>query len=596
MEWIVGEMVANRWEVHRVLRGGMGLVYIVYDHHPEFRQLYAVKTFQDKIIEGHVGMLNAFRREANVWIGLDAHPNIVRAHYVREISGKPYLFLEYIDGGDLSSWIGSPKLQGNVELVLRLALQFCDGMVHAAARGMVVHRDIKPQNCLLARGSVLKITDFGLAKIFDASDEEIRSPDDRDSSAIGLNITRTGTSMGTPTHMAPEQFDDAKRVDLSADVYSFGVMLFQMAVGRLPFMAQTWSELRKLHQQMPVPNIPNVPTVLQKIVTRCLAKKPTDRFSDFAALHESLSKCYKELLAVPPPTRMIGKELSAFDLCNKGASLASLGFHDRAMEVYREAVELLPEDAKTWINMGASLHQLGRFTEAINCYSTAISIDERAAEAWLNRGLSYRQLNQFGDAKRSILKAIELDPSIQNAWVELARLHVATQEHGLAEKYFEKALQLDTCDTSTLEAFASFLINTKRADRALSLYDAALSVNGRQELVWLNRGVALEELGMPDKALLSYANSTKLNPKSAKAWAYQGNALFKLNRVDEAISAYAQAVQLDPSDAQTWVNQGICFAESKRFRDALWCFERAEQLGHPGGSELIAKCRSYLSR
>jgi len=595
MEWNVGDMVSKRWEVRRVLRGGMGIVYIVYDHHPEFRHLFAAKTFQDKTIQRHTGLFDAFRREANVWVGLNAHPNIVRAHYIRDIAGKPYLFLEYVDGGDLSHYIGSPALQGNISMVLRLALQFCAGMIHASAQGLSVHRDIKPQNCLLARGTILKITDFGLAKTL-AAPRDLRFPNTGTNLNVNVSTTQTGMSMGTPTHMAPEQFDDAKRVDVRADVYSFGIVLYQMVSGTLPFMARTWGELKDMHQGTAVPHIPNAPSALRQILMRCLAKDSRDRFAGFSAVHDALAECHKVLVGTSAPPQMRGKELNAFELCNKGASLASLGFHARAMEIYTQAVDLWSADTNTWINMGASLHELGRFTEAISCYAKAIELDHTAAGAWLNRGLTHLRLDQRGHAKRCFMKAVEFGPSLQQAWVELGKLHAAAHEHGAADRYFETALQIDPLDIGTLEAFGNFLVEMQHAKRALELYESVLRVYGRVESLWLNRGVALEELGRFQEALLSYVHATNLNAKSSKAWAYQGNALFKLNRIDQAISTYARAIDLDPADAQTWVNQGICLAESERVRDALQCFEKARELGHPGGPELIAKCRLHLAR
>ena len=103
-----------------------------------------------------------FMHEALTWVKLDAHPNLVQARMVQSIQGRPFLFLEYVSGGDLSKLIGIRRLTEDLLEVLRFALQFCDGISYAFSKGLKVHRDIKPQNCLITHENILKITDFGL--------------------------------------------------------------------------------------------------------------------------------------------------------------------------------------------------------------------------------------------------------------------------------------------------------------------------------------------------------------------------------------------------------------------------------------------------
>jgi serine/threonine-protein kinase len=127
---------------------------------------------------------------------------------------------------------------------LRFALSFCDGMVHLRSKGVQAHRDIKPQNCLITEDGVLKITDFGLVKVRGEVETEMRES----SSALdSLTVSRTGRATGTATHMPPEQFRDSKHVGVTADIYSFGVTLFQMLTGILPYSAWTWDEWAEAH-------------------------------------------------------------------------------------------------------------------------------------------------------------------------------------------------------------------------------------------------------------------------------------------------------------------------------------------------------------
>lgn len=139
----IGDRIQNRWEVHRILKGGMGLVYFVYDH--EIHDAFAVKTISDEMLRNNPNAATRFTQEALAWVSLDCHPNIAAARMVRAINGKPHIFLELVTGGDLSKWIGTARLRNNVFQVLAFALQFCDGMSHAYSKGIRVHRDIKPE-------------------------------------------------------------------------------------------------------------------------------------------------------------------------------------------------------------------------------------------------------------------------------------------------------------------------------------------------------------------------------------------------------------------------------------------------------------------
>src|SRR5262249_34183647 len=153
------------YEVLRTRKGGMGEVFIVKGL--QSREILVLKSFRTDVFEAVPRLAELFRREALAWIQLDVHPNITRAHLVETIDGRPFLVLEYVGGGDLPKWIGTPRLLEGLPKVLRLSLQFCDGMNHALSRSIKAHRDVKPANCLLTSRGVLKVTDFGLARLVD---------------------------------------------------------------------------------------------------------------------------------------------------------------------------------------------------------------------------------------------------------------------------------------------------------------------------------------------------------------------------------------------------------------------------------------------
>jgi eukaryotic-like serine/threonine-protein kinase len=328
----VGDWIAGRYEIFAVHPGGMGVVYVAIDHFgPSNRKVVAIKTLRDEWLLDEEWKAR-FATEGELWVGLGSHPNIVHAYSVEEFDGKPHILLELITGGDLRKRIGTPEL--DVPTSLHLGIQFCLGMEHAIRNGLRCHRDVKPGNLMIDEDGNLKITDFGLAVIRDelhstsprSSDGsipladvtptgliEFDDPADRPPAPVekiadpesfletsvrstaeifafhsdeSLRITQTGSLLGTLPYMAPEQFRDSKAVDVRADIYAFGVVLFQMLTGELPFHGRTIARLNRAHTNYAPPSVvPSIPKkfareaeALDEIVQRCLKKFPNERY------------------------------------------------------------------------------------------------------------------------------------------------------------------------------------------------------------------------------------------------------------------------------------------------------------------------------
>ena len=265
-----GDMIGQNYEVHSVLGyGGCGIVYLVYSH--ETRQVYALKTFLDKYMEDPQ-VRERFRKEAYVWIQLERHPYLVRAHLVDEISGRLYIAMDYI----APNAQGINTLEGflerrplTLEQSLRWAIQICYGMEYAYSKGVCAHRDLKPANIMISQEGRAKVTDFGLASIQDTSQSGIDSQLTmhlRNDAKSGK--TQMGIGLGTPHYMPPEQFENAVGCDQRSDIYAMGVILFQMASGgQAPLMTFTLNDrspaenmplgmaMWRLNQQIPVPQL-----------------------------------------------------------------------------------------------------------------------------------------------------------------------------------------------------------------------------------------------------------------------------------------------------------------------------------------------------
>jgi serine/threonine protein kinase len=396
----VGDWIGGRFQVFDVHEGGMSLVYVVNDQMGgPGPQVVALKTLRNELLRSRI-RISRFAAECRLWVQLGEHPNIVRAHSVEVIDGRPYVVLELIQGGELSRWIGTPRL--NLTQALRFGCQFCLGLEHALRQGLHCHRDIKPGNLLVTEDGTLKITDFGLARVCEemvaarteladgsiplsesTTSQSIVWTDPRDESkpvpasptsaglakpkgATGMpapqsvrtgglvprpmatfpisssldptiplqdpapgsrhpstrstadhergdfiplveplssRLTRSGARLGTGPYMAPEQFLDPRSVDVRADVYAFGVVLFEMITGGLPFKARSMDALSRQHSQQRPPSIvPSIPQRhaklakhLDEIVQRCLMKDPAERFRSVAELRLSLKQLLTRL-------------------------------------------------------------------------------------------------------------------------------------------------------------------------------------------------------------------------------------------------------------------------------------------------------------
>jgi formylglycine-generating enzyme required for sulfatase activity len=265
-------------------RGGMGVVYRA--RQKSLKRVVALKMI---LAGSHASPLSLarFRREAEAVARLN-HPNVVGVHEIGEHDGKPYLSLEYIEGGSLAARLdGNPiRPRAAAELACTLA-----ETVHFAHERGIVHRDLKPANILLTRDGKLKLTDFGLAKMI--ADDDIK--------------THSEALLGTPNYMAPEQAISSHHdVGPATDVYAIGVILYQLLTGQCPFRGATMLEtLEQVRLRDPLPPRklqPGVPRDLETICLVCLAKEPARRYPTAKALAEDLGRFLADEPIVARPT------------------------------------------------------------------------------------------------------------------------------------------------------------------------------------------------------------------------------------------------------------------------------------------------------
>jgi WD40 repeat protein/serine/threonine protein kinase len=358
-DWKEGEIIEGLYKVLGSASGGMGTVYFIF--HRVWKMMLAIKTPQPKAVKSEVRLVR-FLREAELWVDLGLHPNIATCYYARVIGGLPRLFIEYVDGGTLDDWKEKKRLK-DIRTVVDLMLQFCHGMMHAEAQGMI-HRDIKPQNCLIGRDRTLKITDFGLGKRVEEPSREPRPPDAPPDATAG-RYSDTSVSLfedgvvGSPWFMAPERFKQKGREDIRADVYSFGVMLYEIAVGAMPFQFPKGFSLPALvrsHLRVapidPLSIRPDLPRSLVDIMMTCLEKKPENRYSSFVNLCEALESVNREVSPGREPRRRPNiVALKADSLNNQAVSLLDLGREEEARGLLEDAHSAGPDHLQAVYNL-----------------------------------------------------------------------------------------------------------------------------------------------------------------------------------------------------------------------------------------------------
>ncbi len=267
---MIGSILSNRYEiVEKIGDGGMALVYSAKD--TLLNRLVAVKILREQYANDNE-FIGRFYREAQAAASL-SHPNVVTVYDVGTYGKTPFIVMEYIHGKNLSEVI---KTEGRLSAAqaVKIAIQICSALAHAHRHG-IVHRDIKPHNILITNDGQVKVTDFGIAAVSSTS------------------ITQTGVVLGSVLYFSPEQARGSK-IDHLSDLYSLGVVMYEMLCGTVPFKAETPISIALKHiQDQPVPLTsinPDVPPHLEKIVLKLLAKRPADRYQSAAELSAALER------------------------------------------------------------------------------------------------------------------------------------------------------------------------------------------------------------------------------------------------------------------------------------------------------------------
>ena len=339
--------------ISKIGAGGMGEVYLAQD--TKLDRKVALKILPADLASNRDRM-ERFVREAKSAAALN-HPNIATIHEIGESEGTNFIAMEFIDGVTLREKIHQE--QTNLRKLLRYLQHVAEGLAKAHAAG-IVHRDLKPDNIMITRDGHAKILDFGLAKLI-----EQQQMSGGDSSEIATAVmpqhSTPGTVMGTVGYMSPEQAQGkTKEIDQRSDIFSFGCILFEAATGKKPFEGD--SVIKSLHMVVyePAPPIadfnPSAPPELQRIVRRCLAKDPDERYQSIKEVAIELKELRRELegagidTTVPPPARSETTRPTAADPTRSESSGPSFSSQSSSLQT--------PASSAEYIVTGMKQHKL----------------------------------------------------------------------------------------------------------------------------------------------------------------------------------------------------------------------------------------------
>ena len=270
-----GQKISDRYQIIKSIgEGGMANVYLAYD--TILDRNVAVKVLRGDLA-GDEKFVRRFQREALSASSL-SNPNIVEVYDVGEDNGEYFIVMEYVEGKHLKSLL---KKRGKLTVpeVVDITLQITSGL-SVAHDSYIIHRDIKPQNILILENGMIKITDFGIAVAMNAT-----------------QLTQTNSVMGSVHYLPPEQAS-GKGATLQSDIYSIGILMYELLTGKLPFRGDNAVEIALKHLKEPMPSIrdeyPDIPQSVENIILKATAKNPKNRYSDAREMNEDLKTCLDE--------------------------------------------------------------------------------------------------------------------------------------------------------------------------------------------------------------------------------------------------------------------------------------------------------------
>lgn len=586
----------------RLGEGGMGTVYKV--RHKTNGQIYALKTLKRDLARDREH-LERFMREIRNSFAL-SHPNIIRAADMGVDKETHFYVMEYIEGESLESLMKKRKRLGEEESA-RIIAPIAEALAFANSRG-IVHRDIKPANVLISKEGIVKLCDMGIAK----------------SVGTDVTLTQTGTAVGSPHYISPEQVTGTKDLDIRSDIYSLGVTLYYMVTGKLPFDDPNPHTLisMRLTEDPPHPSTcapdlsPEMGTLIMRMMARDLRfriRTPEEVASRLTAIAKGIKspprettpkhiKTTRNNARSPVARRYIPLGLAAAGVIVLVAMLLMVlprkTENDKppvlpdkkavAIETSPDPAALRLKELQEWQRQAEGSYSAGKYEEVMVFTAKALEIDPSFAEAVRLKSDAEKALaKRRNEEGRQLLeqavkklvaddrkgaaadceKAIALDPSLRN------------EAEALLRKIEPPPPTDPLVEVRNLMRTAETLIEQggKESD-AIDLYTRVIKLQPGNAEAYHRRGQLKAETDDRSGAFNDLSKAIDLNPRNAVALIDRGALSYKMMKYKEAIADCNKANEIDPSLPLIFYNRGAARYKLKDYKGALADWEQAIKL------------------
>lgn len=614
----------------KIGEGGMASVYKVRSKADG--TLFAVKMLKAELAKDPLAILR-FKQEVKAAAKL-THQNLVATYELGETDdGTPFFVMDYVDGSNLSALIlEEGKL--SVERSLDIFIAMCEAMEHAHSKG-VVHRDLKPSNVLVNAQGLVKVVDFGIAKVLISGT----------TTGNTASLTQTGELFGSPLYMSPEQCM-GEPSDERSDIYSLGCVIYELLSSNPPFeganpikiifghLNETPARFAKATMGDGAKRLLS----LEAIVFCCLEKRAADRYQ---SVHDLLRDLNNVKEGKPPSIAKNSRGARRNVLKKVAAAVGIVGLagaayfgtttltHNEKSPVAavpkqdNEAVKKLiasftteirahPDEDYWYIMRGTTYRENGDMVNALMDFTMAISKNPKNAKAYRERGWTYALMEQWQKAADDNTTAIELNPKYADAYIGRARDYAALDqpEKALADsskavelnprnpmawlnrsgslytlKNYKKAMEdCDQCvKLNPADPHPRILrsrIAEKLGDMQKNIDDLTFIISKRPDEVprIIERAFSYNQIGKFDLGLQDADRAKGLEPKNVGAIIARAVALIGLGRTNEGFEEFDRGLEADPNNSEIWKRKGDTYAKMGQRSKAMECYDTALKL------------------